>query len=256
MNPILKTNKQLLAMLKEQISELEASEKERVGQPLAKSPSSGQAYFYKSVTKFSNSEKATGSVITEQTPFVQTSFLNGTFQVNLKEVNSLLSSRQMSAVIIDQDSAFVATDLYISSTEGQRLSRDLFDVTQHKRTASIVVENLSAGRQFTIPNAQDTVFASDSTVLKLSGDALTHFVNRGFYTTSYYGNGFNAFDKFYKLPAEYLLPRGAVLAVYIEITPRLPLSTTHPNYLAGQPDPVSSRVYLDFTLGGYKVYGA
>lgn len=244
MNPILRTNKQLLAMLKENVKNLEKRQAQKTQQPHHKIPSAGQAYFYRSSTKFFDNKKATGAVNTAQSPFFPG-------PANVDAINSALADRQLSAVQIEQDAAFVVTDLYVTSTEGASSTGGL---RSGAGTTTIVLENMSSGRTLTIPTSDTVLLASDAKEYTLMGDALSHFVSPGIFT----GTTLNAtmFDRFYKFPVEYLVPRGAVLAVYRTGPKRVKLPVSSPYYVPGQPEPKTPNQYVDFVLGGYKVFGA
>lgn len=212
MNSFLKMNKQLLAMTEERIAQIE--KKESAPANLKKIPSQGQAYFYKSKTVFSNQAQT-----------------------------SLISN----VVRVEQDAAFVVTDLYITAVSTQSIG--LSEGGFVPDTALVKFVNTSSGRDLTISTNKEIV--PESAIL-----APSTFFDFGVPLTAliplYSGFFFDlrqapwSLDYHYPLPCEYLLPRGATVDALVVGNQIVAINESATIFNIG----------IDYVLGGYKVFGA
>ena len=191
MNSLLKANRQILAILKERLTQLE--KKEAAPVDTEKTPSKGQAYFYRSEA--------------------------------LLEVDYGISGRNFAArslIKTSQDSSFVVTDLYMVGvfvTENFREGNSTAFFSFNAETF-IKLVNASNGRDLTVVSG-DNMFPGANT------DNPSFGIPFGAFTPLYstrFGGGFAPFalDYSYKLPVEYQLPRGAVIEAMAQWTPGIP----------------------------------
>jgi hypothetical protein len=188
-------------MLEERLSQLE--KKESAPADLKKVPSQGQAYFYRSKIAYSGQPE---------------------------------SSPVSSIVRVEQDAAFVATDLYITAV------RSMSDT---EPTEGIVLPSSSLVKFITTSSGRDLTIATRKNI------AANNFFDFGVPLAALnplYGVESAqvrwGLDYHYRLPCEYLLPRGATVeALLIGV----PLAV---------PPPTIFNIGIDYVLGGYKVFGA
>lgn len=208
MNSLLKANRQILSMLKERLTQIK--EKESAPVDTKKTPSKGQAYFYRS------------SAVLE-VPYPQ---------------GSNFVTR--SVIRTEQDSSFIVTDIYMVGvfvTENFKEGNSTA-FSGYSAETFIKLVNVSSGRELTITNGEN-MFPGATPENPAFGVPFGAFTP--LYSTRL-GGGYAPFalDYSYKLPAEYQLPRGAVVEALAQWTP------SSPYYGIG----------VDFVLGGYKVFGA
>lgn len=172
MNPLLRTNRQLLAILKERLGNLQKFEEFSVD--FKKIPSEGQSYFYRSVANLGPSEQAVpGTTIT-------------------------------SFVRVEQDAAFVVTDIYVTGAYDRK---PFVPGTSAVYTPLVKFTNFSNGRNLTI--SSDSVIYSDPTVpvtfteFGIPQPALQPLGS--------FPGAIISYDYHYKMPCEYLVPRASVI---------------------------------------------
>lgn len=211
MNTLIKANKQLLAMLNERLGQLESREESPVD--YRKIPSKGQGFFYRSETVFDSN----GAVFTNGSSLIKT----------------------------QQDAAFVATDLFI------------FKILNDERENPVGL-TIPSYLKFTASSSGRRLTESKDEVLWTSGTTNTSLFEFGVpfeQLTPLYRNNtttppVSSCDYHYKLPVEYLIPRGAVVEASAMFT-NLIFSATPAD------DPIQNfKVAVDYALGGYKVFGA
>lgn len=209
MNPILKSNKQLLAILEDQIKDLE--KKQAIVDANA-IPSQGRAYFYRA-----------------------------NFQIQYLRGGFFAAPGVQNQITIDQDTAFVATDLYFRTVINNP------DEFSSNSPCYVTITQMSSGRQLT-PVDDFSVYGN----LKNPGIPLQHVVP----LLGPPQNPQLGYDYNYKLPCEWLLPRGAILQFNIV---RDFTDAIYPVYdEAGPPFGLGIQYagLVDVVLGGYKVVGA
>jgi hypothetical protein len=183
MNPLLKANRHILSMLKERLNQLE----EKASSPVntEKTPSQGQAYFYRSEVVF-----------------------EGSFPTNRSPVRSVLRT--------EQDASFIATDFYLigiyfqeSFKEGQS-SPNTFQAESF-----IKLVNASSGREITVVKGENLApgTASELPSLGIPRAALTPLY--GYRLAPLSDVPFST-DYNYKFPVEYQIPRGATIEAMVE----------------------------------------
>lgn len=188
-------------MLQERLAQLEEAESGRVD--TNKTPSEGQVYFYRSrATLFEDSPGATAT----------------------------------SLIRVEQDAAFVATDLYvIGSTITTEFATPFFS-EGFTGTPFVKFVCTSSGRNLSVSSGKQ-VFPERLFDFGVPYECLIPLYREQNPQSA------AALDYHYKLPCEYLLPRGATLEALAVFT-RL-----------GSGD-LNFNIGIDFVLGGYKVFGA
>lgn len=183
MNPLLKANRHILSMLKERLTQLEA----RATSPVdtEKTPSRGQAFFYRSST-----------------------VLEGAFPTN--------SSPARSVVRIEQDSSFIVTDLYlvgIYSTED--FQEGLSSPNAFPAETFIKFVNASSGRDITVANGENLTpgALNELPSFGVPFSALTPLYS---YRLGTFSDSCVSLDYNYTLPVEYQLPRGSTVEAMVQ----------------------------------------
>lgn len=201
MNSFLKTNRQLLAMLEESLAQLE--KKESAPANLKKVPSQGQAYFYRSKIAYSG-------------------------QQEFSPVSSI--------VRVEQDAAFVATDLYITAVRSMSESEPI-EGSIFPNSSLLKFTTTSSGRDLTI-STRKNIAANNFFDFGVPLAALNPLYGIDSAQPRW------GLDYHYRLPCEYLLPRGATVEALLIGVP------------LAAPPPTIFNIGIDYVLGGYKVFGA
>jgi hypothetical protein len=150
-----------------------------------------------------------------------------------------------SLIKTQQDAAFVATDLFIF-----KMFNDEREVPIGRNgTGYVKLTASSSGRRLT--DTKDEALWTNS----ITNTSLFEFGVPYEQLTPVLGTPNNvenvsAFDYHYKLPVEYLIPRGAVIEAAL-------MQTKAVSGASPDGSPIQDfKVAVDFALGGYKVFGA